>query len=77
MSPEYKRLIVDALRLKHSDAINDYINRALTESKFIERKSPFFGKLLKVFSAIAKHLTQFIPMALIPIIDCRITGKSK
>jgi len=59
------------------DATNHYINRALSDPKFIERKGPIFGKLLKAFAAIAKHLTRFIPMALIPIIDCRITGKSK
>ena len=74
-----KRLLKQTMVLAEfsRDATDHYINRALSDPKFIERKGPFFGKLLKVFSAIAKHLTRFIPMALIPIIDCRITGKSK
>lgn len=59
------------------DATDHYINRTLSDPKFIERKGLIFGKLLKAFATIAKHLTRFIPMALIPIIDCRITGKLK
>ena len=58
------------------DATNHYISRALNGPKFIERKGPVFGKLLKMFATIAKHLTRFIPLALIPIIDCRITSRS-
>ncbi len=59
------------------DATNHYINRALTDSKFIERKGLIIGSCLKAFAIVAKHLTRFIPMSLIPIIDCRITGKAK
>ena len=59
------------------DATNHYINRALTDPKFIERKGLIIGSCLKVFAIVAKHLTRFIPMSLIPIIDCRITGKEK
>ena len=59
------------------DATNHYINRALNDTNFIERKGPIFGRLLKAFATVAQHLTRFIPMALIPIIDCRITGKLK
>ena len=59
------------------DATNHYINRALTDSKFIERKGLIIGNCLKMFAIVAKHLTRFIPMLLIPIIDCRITGKEK
>lgn len=58
------------------DATNHYINRALNDSNFIDRKGPLFGTLLKVFAITAKRLTRFIPMSLIPIIDCRITGKA-
>ena len=59
------------------DATNHYIKRALTDSKFIERKGLIIGNCLKMFAIVAKHLTRFIPMSLIPIIDCRITGKAK
>ena len=59
------------------DATNHYITRALTDSKFIERKGLIIGSCLKAFAIVAKHLTRFIPMSLIPIIDCRITGKAK
>ena len=58
------------------DATNHYINRALNDPNFIERKGPVIGLLLKAFATLAKHLTRFIPMSLIPIIDCRITGKA-
>jgi hypothetical protein len=58
------------------DATNHYIKRALTDSKFIERKGLIIGNCLKMFAIVAKHLTRFIPMSLIPIIDCRITGKA-
>ena len=57
------------------DATNHYINRALTDSKFNERKGLIIGSYLKMFAIVAQHLTRFIPMSLIPIIDCRITGK--
>ena len=59
------------------DATNHYISRALNDPKFIERKGPIFGKLLKIFAVIAKHLTRFVPLALIPIIDCRITSRTE
>ena len=59
------------------DATNHYVRRALNGPKFIERKGPIFGPLLKISATIAKHVTRFIPIALIPIIDCRITGKAK
>ena len=58
------------------DATNHYINRAINDSDFIERKGRVIGLLLKAFATIAKHLTRFIPMSLIPIIDCRITGEA-
>ena len=59
------------------DATNHYVRRALNGPKFIERKGPIFGPLLKISATIAKHVTRFIPIALIPIIDCRIIGKAK
>ena len=59
------------------DATNHYTNRALIDSKFIERKGLIIGSCLKAFAIVAKHLTRFIPISLIPIIDCRITGKAK
>jgi hypothetical protein len=59
------------------DATNYYVNRALTDSSFTERKGLIIGNCLKVFATVAKHLTRFIPMSLIPIIDCRITSKGK
>ena len=59
------------------DATNHYVKRALTDPKFIERKGLMIGNCLKMFAIVAQHLTRFIPMSLIPIIDCRITGKAK
>jgi hypothetical protein len=59
------------------DATNHYIRRALNDTKFIERKGLLVGNCLKVFAIVAQHLTRFIPLSLIPIIDCRITGKAK
>ena len=59
------------------DATNNYVHRALNDPKLIERKGPIFRTLLKTFAKIAKHVTRFIPIALIPIIDCRINGKAK
>ena len=59
------------------DTTNHYINRALSDPKFIERKGALVGVLLKIFGVLAKRLTRFIPMALIPVIDCRITKKLK
>lgn len=59
------------------DATNHYVRRALNDPNFIERKGPIFGPLLKMFANMAKNVTRFIPIALIPIIDCRITGKTK
>jgi hypothetical protein len=59
------------------DATNHYIRRALHDTNFIERKGLLIGNCLKVFAIVAKRLTRFIPMSLIPIIDCRITGKAK
>lgn len=58
------------------EATNHYINRALTDSKFIERKGRIIGNLIKCFALLTKYLTQFIPLAFIPIIDCRISGTS-
>ena len=55
------------------DATNFYINRALSDTTFLDRKGRIIGTLIKVFAFGAKHLTRFIPIALIPIIDCRIT----
>jgi hypothetical protein len=48
-----------------------------TTPTFIERKGLLIGNCLKVFAIVAQHLTRFIPMSLIPIIDCRISGKAK
>ena len=59
------------------DATNHYIKRALNDSNFIKRKGLIIGNCLRIFAIVAQHLTRFIPMSLIPIIDCRITGKAK
>jgi cyclopropane fatty-acyl-phospholipid synthase-like methyltransferase len=59
------------------DATNHYIKRALTDPKFIERKGPVIGNCLKAFAIVAQNLTRFMPMSMIPIIDCRITGKTR
>ena len=55
------------------DATNFYINRALSDSNFVNRKGLIFGSLIKGFALSAKYLTRFIPLSLIPIIDCRIS----
>jgi len=55
------------------DATNFYINRALSDTTFLNRKGRVIGTLIKAFAFVAKHLTRFIPISLIPIIDCRIS----
>ena len=55
------------------DATNFYINRALSDTTFLDRKGRIIGTLIKSFAFVAKHLTKFIPISLVPIIDCRIT----
>ena len=59
------------------EATNFYVNRALSDSNFINRKGLIFGSLIKGFALLAKYLTQFIPLSLIPIIDCRIKKSTK
>ena len=59
------------------EATNFYVNRALSDSSFINRKGLIFGSLIKGFALLAKYLTQFIPLSLIPIIDCRIKKSTK
>jgi hypothetical protein len=54
------------------DATNFYINRALSDTTFLNRKGRVIGTLIKAFAFAAKHLTRFIPISLVPIIDCRI-----
>lgn len=55
------------------DATNFYINQALNDKTFLHRKGRVIGTLIKAFAFVAKHLTRFIPISLIPIIDCRFT----
>ena len=55
------------------DATNFYINRALSDTTFLDRKGRIIGTTIKAFAFAAKHLTRFIPISLVPIIDCRIT----
>jgi cyclopropane fatty-acyl-phospholipid synthase-like methyltransferase len=55
------------------DATNFYINRALSDTTFLNRKGRVIGTTIKAFAFAAKHLTRFIPISLVPIIDCRIT----
>ena len=59
------------------EATNFYVNRALSDSNFINRKGLIFGSLIKGFALLAKSLTRFIPLSLIPIIDCRIKKSTK
>ena len=54
------------------DATNFYINRALSDTTFLNRKGRVIGTLIKAFAFVAKHLTRFIPISLIPIIDCKV-----
>jgi len=54
------------------DATNFYINRALRDTTFLDRKGKVIGTIIKSFAFVAKHLTKFIPISLVPIIDCRI-----
>lgn len=79
--PSQRRLnkSLKAMNLKFEfsrDATNEYINRALNDSGFILRKGRVIGNLIKCFALLAKYLTRFIPISLIPIIDCRIFGTS-
>ena len=59
------------------EATNFYVNRALSDSSFVNRKGLVFGSLIKAFAISAKYLTRFIPLSLIPIIDCRISKNTK
>ena len=59
------------------EATNFYVNRALSDSSFVNRKGLLFGSLIKGFAISAKYLTRFIPLSLIPIIDCRISKNTK
>ena len=54
------------------DATNFYINRALSDTTFLNRKGRVIGTLIKAFAFVAKQLTRFIPISLIPIIDCKV-----
>ena len=53
-------------------ATNFYINRALSDTTFLDRKGRVIGALIKAFAFVAKHLTKFIPISLVPIIDCKV-----
>ncbi len=56
------------------DATNEYLKRALSDSAFIDRKGKVVGRLFKLISLLAK-VVRFVPPALLPIIDCRISTK--
>jgi hypothetical protein len=55
------------------DATNFYINKALHDTTFLNRKGRVIGTLIKAFAFVAKHLIRFIPISLIPIIDCKVS----
>ena len=55
------------------DATHEYLNRALSDSDFIVRKGRIIGSLFKLTSVLAK-IVRFVPLAYLPVIDCRISN---
>ena len=55
------------------DATHEYLNRALSDSDFIVRKGRIIGSLFKLTSVLVK-IVRFIPLAYLPVIDCRISN---
>ena len=55
------------------DATHGYLNRALSDSDFIVRKGRIIGSLFKLTSVLVK-IVRFIPLAYLPVIDCRISN---
>jgi len=60
------------------EGFSHYINRALGDELFTERKGPIIGKMIWVFASLFQRISSLTPISLIPIIDCNIYGeKSK
>lgn len=60
------------------EGFSHYINRALGDELFTERKGPIIGKMIWVFAILFQKISSLIPISLIPIIDLNIYGeKSK
>ena len=55
------------------DATHEYLNRAFSDSDFIVRKGRIIGSLFKLTSVLVK-IVRFIPLAYLPVIDCRISN---
>ena len=55
------------------DATHEYLNRALSDSDFIVRKGRIIGSLFKLTSVLVK-IVRFVPLAYLPVIDCRISN---
>ena len=55
------------------DATHEYLNRAFSDSDFIVRKGRIIGSLFKLPSVLVK-IVRFIPLAYLPVIDCRISN---
>lgn len=55
------------------DATHEYLNRAFSDSDFIVRKGRIIGSLFKLISVLVK-IVRFVPLAYLPVIDCRISN---
>ena len=55
------------------DATHEYLNRAFSDSDFIVRKGRIIGSLFKLTSVLVK-IVRFVPLAYLPVIDCRISN---
>ena len=55
------------------DATHEYLNRAVSDSDFIVRKGRIIGSLFKLTSVLVK-IVRFVPLAYLPVIDCRISN---
>lgn len=55
------------------DATYEYLNRVLTDTDFLLRKGLLIGSLFKLISYLTK-IFRFVPLGLLPVIDCRISN---
>jgi len=57
------------------EAFSHYIDRALEDKRFTDRKGAIIGKLIWIYAFSVQKISSFIPLFLTPIIDCHIYGK--
>ena len=55
------------------DATHEYLTRVVSDSDFIVRKGRIIGSLFKLTSVLVK-IVRFVPLAYLPVIDCRISN---